>query len=82
MNWSYGAGYDAEAELLLESIESRAKELIRMRGGRQDLIVVASLVGSVPNLAGLARTCEVSSEPVKNCLTVKVSNKGQWIFKM
>ncbi|CAM6117416.1 unnamed protein product [Calypogeia fissa] len=53
------AAYDVEEELLISSIESRAKELIRMRGGRQDLIVVASLLGRVPNLAGLARTCEV-----------------------
>ncbi|KAG6543303.1 hypothetical protein Mapa_015217 [Marchantia paleacea] len=67
VNTSTVAGYDAEAELLLESIESRAKELIRMRGGRQDLIVVASLVGSVPNLAGLARTCEVFKA---SCLVV------------
>ncbi|KAL2636392.1 hypothetical protein R1flu_007871 [Riccia fluitans] len=59
VNTSRMSEYDTESELLLESIESRAKELIRMRGGRQDLIVVASLVGSVPNLAGLARTCEV-----------------------
>jgi len=51
---------DAEEELLLASKESRLKELGRMQGGRQELIVVASLIDHIPNLAGLARTCEVS----------------------
>ncbi len=47
-------------ELLLASKESRLKELGHMQGGRQELIVVASLIDCIPNLAGLARTCEVS----------------------
>jgi hypothetical protein len=51
---------DAEEELLLASKESRLKELGHMQGGRQELIVVASLIDRIPNLAGLARTCEVS----------------------
>jgi len=51
---------DAEEELLLASKESRLKELGRMQGGQQELIVVASLIDRIPNLAGLARTCEVS----------------------
>jgi tRNA guanosine-2'-O-methyltransferase len=46
-------------ELLLASKESRLKELGHMQGGRQELIVVASLIDCIPNLAGLARTCEV-----------------------
>jgi hypothetical protein len=50
---------DAE-ELLLASKESRLKELGHMQGGGQELIVVASLIDCIPNLAGLARTCEVS----------------------
>ncbi|KAH8973918.1 hypothetical protein BDL97_01G073400 [Sphagnum fallax] len=50
---------DAEEELLLASKESRLKELGHMQGGRQELIVVASLIDRIPNLAGLARTCEV-----------------------
>lgn len=35
--------------------ESLAREL-RQRG---DLVVIASLIDKIPNLAGLARTCEV-----------------------
>jgi tRNA guanosine-2'-O-methyltransferase len=46
-------------ELLLASKESRLKELGHMQGGRQELIVVASLIDHIPNLAGLAHTCEV-----------------------
>jgi tRNA G18 (ribose-2'-O)-methylase SpoU len=30
-----------------------------LAGGRQPVVLVASLVDKVPNLAGLARTCEV-----------------------
>jgi len=51
---------DAEEELLLTSKESRLKELGHMQGGQQELIVVASLIDRIPNLAGLAHTCEVS----------------------
>lgn len=43
----------------MSAIELRIKEMDKMTGGRQDLIVVASLLGRIPNLAGLARTCEV-----------------------
>jgi len=50
---------EVEDQLLMSTIESRIKEMDKMTGGRQDLIVVASLLGHVPNLAGLARTCEV-----------------------
>ncbi|KAL3677602.1 hypothetical protein R1sor_027550 [Riccia sorocarpa] len=70
--------YDTESELLLESMESRAKELIRMRGGRQDLVVVASLVGSVPNLAGLARTCEVFKASTLVVADVSVAEDRQF----
>jgi hypothetical protein len=62
---------EAEEELLLSTIESRAKELIRMRGGRQELIVVASLLARIPNLAGLARTCEVSDTQVEVIVEVQ-----------
>jgi len=51
---------DAKEELLLASKEWRSKELGHMQGGRQELIVVASLIDRIPNLAGLACTCEVS----------------------
>jgi len=45
---------EVKDQLLMSTIESRIKEMDKMTGGRQDLIVVASLLGHVPNLAGLA----------------------------
>lgn len=53
------AEIEIEDQLLMSAIELRIKEMDKMTGGRQDLIVVASLLGRIPNLAGLARTCEV-----------------------
>jgi len=53
---------DVEDELLFVIKELRLKELGHMQGGRQELIVVASLIDCIPNLAGLACTCEVSHE--------------------
>lgn len=50
---------ELEDELLLGAAESRVRHLAALRGDRQSLIVVASLIGRIPNLAGLARTCEV-----------------------
>ena len=50
---------EVEDQLLMSTIESRIKEMDKMIGGRQDLIFGASLLGRVPNLVGLARTCEV-----------------------
>jgi hypothetical protein len=51
---------DAKEELLFTSKESRLKELGHMQGGRQELIVVASLINCIPNLRRLARTYELS----------------------
>ncbi len=51
---------DVEEQLLLASKESRLNELGHMQGGQQELIVVASLIDRIPNLAGLACTWEVS----------------------
>ncbi|KAH9305250.1 hypothetical protein KI387_009654, partial [Taxus chinensis] len=50
---------EVEDQLLSSAIELRIKELEKLTGERQDLILVASLLGRIPNLAGLARTCEV-----------------------
>ncbi|XP_077235143.1 tRNA/rRNA methyltransferase (SpoU) family protein [Tasmannia lanceolata] len=40
-------------------IHSRSVAMERIRESRQPLILVASLLDRIPNLAGLARTCEV-----------------------
>ncbi|KAK7386290.1 hypothetical protein VNO78_26419 [Psophocarpus tetragonolobus] len=47
-------------DLLLDQLlQSRRSFLDRQKASRQNFILVASLLDRVPNLAGLARTCEV-----------------------
>lgn len=52
---------EMEKEDLLFStvVQSRITAMETMRGSRQPIILVASLLDRIPNLAGLARTCEV-----------------------
>jgi tRNA G18 (ribose-2'-O)-methylase SpoU len=50
---------EKEDELVTQLLRSRSMEVERLKSGRQSLILVASLVDRIPNLAGLARTCEV-----------------------
>lgn len=48
-------------DLLLGNLaHSRCIEMEKLKEGRQQFILVASLLDRIPNLAGLARTCEVS----------------------
>ncbi|KAK7330831.1 hypothetical protein VNO77_25035 [Canavalia gladiata] len=47
-------------DLLLDQLlQSQRLSLDRQKAGRQNFILVASLLDRIPNLAGLARTCEV-----------------------
>ncbi|KAI4327194.1 hypothetical protein L6164_019684 [Bauhinia variegata] len=49
-----------EDDLLLDQLlHSRRVSLEQLKANRQNLILVASLLDRIPNLAGLARTCEV-----------------------
>ncbi|XP_022735884.1 uncharacterized protein LOC111289259 isoform X8 [Durio zibethinus] len=48
-----------EDDLLDQLLKSRSLAMERIRGNRQHIILVASLLDRTPNLAGLARTCEV-----------------------
>ncbi|CAH2078761.1 unnamed protein product [Thlaspi arvense] len=50
---------EKEDELVSQLLRSRSMEVERLKSGRQDLILVASLLDRIPNLAGLARTCEI-----------------------
>ncbi|XP_023635654.1 uncharacterized protein LOC17880577 isoform X1 [Capsella rubella] len=50
---------EKEDELVSQLLRSRSMEVERLKSDRQSLILVASLVDRIPNLAGLARTCEV-----------------------
>lgn len=47
-------------DLLLDQLlQSRRSSLDQQKASRQNFILVASLLDRIPNLAGLARTCEV-----------------------
>ncbi|XP_058084724.1 uncharacterized protein LOC131232481 isoform X2 [Magnolia sinica] len=50
---------EKEDELLNSMVQSRITAMERIRESRQSFILVASLLDRIPNLAGLARTCEV-----------------------
>lgn len=50
---------EKEDELLDQSLQSRRLTMEKIRASRQQFILVASLLDRIPNLAGLARTCEV-----------------------
>ncbi|XP_043715500.1 uncharacterized protein LOC122663896 isoform X2 [Telopea speciosissima] len=50
---------EKEDQLLDQVLQSRSIAIERIRKCRQQFILVASLIDRIPNLAGLARTCEV-----------------------
>ncbi|KAL6985887.1 tRNA (guanosine(18)-2'-O)-methyltransferase [Sarracenia purpurea var. burkii] len=50
---------EKEDQLLDELLHSRILAMEKITGNRQHFILVASLLDRIPNLAGLARTCEV-----------------------
>ncbi|KAK8520784.1 hypothetical protein V6N13_076919 [Hibiscus sabdariffa] len=50
---------EKEDDLLDQLWRSRSLAMEKIRGNRQHIILVASLIDRIPNLAGLARTCEV-----------------------
>ncbi|KAK6146391.1 hypothetical protein DH2020_020260 [Rehmannia glutinosa] len=58
---SYGSLLDMEKEdqLLDQLLHSRGMVVEMLKESRQQIILLASLVDRIPNLAGLARTCEV-----------------------
>lgn len=54
------SGVSAGLDLMELQLAAAAEAAAQARGGaRQELVVVASLLTKAPNLAGLARTCEV-----------------------
>ncbi|XP_057978420.1 uncharacterized protein LOC131164899 isoform X2 [Malania oleifera] len=50
---------EKEDHLLEQLLLSRSLAMERIRASRQQFVLVASLLDRIPNLAGLARTCEV-----------------------
>ena len=55
----WNAEMEKEDELLDQSFQSKSLMMESMKASRQQFIIVASLLDRIPNLAGLARTCEV-----------------------
>eukprot|EP00268_Persea_americana_P031712 TRINITY_DN3099_c0_g1_i2.p1 TRINITY_DN3099_c0_g1~~TRINITY_DN3099_c0_g1_i2.p1 ORF type:complete len:1865 (+),score=313.63 TRINITY_DN3099_c0_g1_i2:84-5678(+) len=53
------AEMEKEDHIFSSVVQSRITTMQRMRESRQPFILVASLLDRVPNLAGLARTCEI-----------------------
>ncbi|CAJ2663943.1 unnamed protein product [Trifolium pratense] len=53
------AGMERDDLLLDQLLQSRRSSLDEQKASRQSFILVASLLDRIPNLAGLARTCEV-----------------------
>ncbi|KAL3619436.1 hypothetical protein CASFOL_037006 [Castilleja foliolosa] len=61
-NTSYGSVLDNmenEDQLLDQFLNSRGMIVEKLNSARQQIILLASLVDRIPNLAGLARSCEV-----------------------
>ncbi|KAL3834975.1 hypothetical protein ACJIZ3_009711 [Penstemon smallii] len=58
---SFGSLLDMENEdqLLDQLLHSRGVIVEKLKTSRQQIILLASLIDRIPNLAGLARTCEV-----------------------
>uniref|UniRef100_A0A7C9EYI1 tRNA (guanosine(18)-2'-O)-methyltransferase TARBP1 n=1 Tax=Opuntia streptacantha TaxID=393608 RepID=A0A7C9EYI1_OPUST len=50
---------EREDQLLEQTLQSRVIYMEKLNANRQQLVLVASLIDRIPNLAGLARTCEV-----------------------
>ncbi|KAK9132748.1 hypothetical protein Scep_012276 [Stephania cephalantha] len=50
---------EKEDQLLNQALQSRSSSLDRIQANRQHFLLVGSLLDRIPNLAGLARTCEV-----------------------
>ncbi|CAH9086609.1 unnamed protein product [Cuscuta europaea] len=50
---------EKEGLLLDQALHLRTAAFEKLKKSRQDIIVVASLIDRIPNLAGLTRTCEV-----------------------
>ncbi|CAJ1943228.1 unnamed protein product [Sphenostylis stenocarpa] len=66
-------------DLLLDQLlQSRRSSIDQQKASRQNFILVASLLDRIPNLAGLARTCEVFRASGLAIADTKVTNDKQF----
>lgn len=61
-------------EMMLETDMDLTKNLVQKNRRRNDLIVVASLIDRLPNLAGLCRTCEIFNASTLVVPTLKIKD--------
>ncbi|KAI8074159.1 hypothetical protein BC940DRAFT_290184 [Gongronella butleri] len=61
-------------EVMLQTDIDLTKSLVTEKKRRNDIIVVASLIDRVPNLAGLCRTCEIFNASLLIVHTLKVKD--------
>ncbi|KAI9277942.1 hypothetical protein BC943DRAFT_298425 [Umbelopsis sp. AD052] len=66
-------------EMMLESDIDLTKNLVRHNRRRNDLIVVASLVDRLPNLAGLCRTCEIFNAGLLTVHNLKIKDDQNFL---
>ncbi|KAI9323060.1 hypothetical protein BX666DRAFT_2016546 [Dichotomocladium elegans] len=65
-------------EMMLETDVDLTKSLVQKKRRRNDLIVVASLVDRLPNLAGLCRTCEIFNAALLVVYSIKIKDDPQF----
>ncbi|KAJ0047909.1 hypothetical protein Pint_15756 [Pistacia integerrima] len=70
---------EKEDELFDQALQSRSVTMEKIRASRQHFVLVASLIDRVPNLAGLARTCEVYCSLMVLIILLLIYHKG-WCF--
>ena len=58
---------EEDDQLFNLALEARLHAVETIKQSQQELIVVASLVDRIPNLAGLTRTCEVLPRQLPLC---------------
>lgn len=69
---------EKEDELFDQALHSRSVTMEKIRASRQHFVLVASLIDRVPNLAGLARTCEVYCSLMVLIILLLMYHKGWW----
>ncbi|RUS24460.1 hypothetical protein BC938DRAFT_473545, partial [Jimgerdemannia flammicorona] len=71
------AGYQKKIvpwEMMLQTDIDLSRELVQKKRPRNDLIVVASLIDRIPNLAGLCRTCEIFNASLLTVHSIKIKD--------
>lgn len=67
-------------QMMLETDVDLTKSLVQKKRRRNSLIVVASLIDRIPNLAGLCRTCEIFNAELLVVYSLKVKKGTEMII--